>query len=146
MLNVIKANCHCNFSLNISVMDRIFIYAVIGIVICGNVRAGAKDADHSWTSINCHEFELVADNTGNYTSDEIRLHAAGSFDPHEPDSRNEQCFAIKMFSQDDREFDNYGISVSMLHVRSENNPDNFGKFGLVFNYQDKFNYDYVYIR
>ena len=127
-------------------MDLLFIFAVFGPLIYGKVIASSKNTDHSWTSINCQEFELVTDNTRNYTSDEIRLHSTGSFDPEEPDSRKEQCFAIKKFSKDDLEFDNYGISVSMLHVRSENNPESFGKFGLIFNYQDKFNYDYVYLR
>ena len=132
--------------LYILAMGRLFIFALIGLLTYGEAMAGSENTDHSWTSINCQEFELVAADTHNYTSDEIRLHAAGSFDPDEPDSRKEQCFAIKHFSHDDLEFENYGISVSMLHVRSQNNPESFGKFGLIFNYQDKFNYDYVYLR
>ena len=112
----------------------------------GKVIAGSNDNDHSWVSINCHKFELVASNNENYTSDEILLHAAGSVDPGDPESWNEQCFSIKKNSEDDLEFDNYGISVSMLHVRSQNDPEKFGKFGLIFNYQDEFNYDYLYLR
>ena len=127
-------------------MGRLLIFATIGILIDGNVLASSETTDHSWTSIHCDEFEMVVDRASNYTSDEIRLHAAGTIDPEEPDSRKQQCLAIKRFSKDDLHFDNYGISVSMLHVRSENNPDIFGNFGLIFNYQDKSNYDYVYLR
>ena len=56
------------------------------------------------------------------------------------------CLAIKKFSDDLLSFDDYGISVSMLHVKSNRDPKMFGNLGLVFNYQDEFNYDFVYLR
>jgi len=119
--------------------------------------ADARREDHSWTSINCQKFELVLDDNSNYTSDQILLHSAkngvndanyGDYedDYNEPSSgKRGHCLAIKKFSDDLLSFDNYGISVSMLHVKSNQDPKMFGNLGLVFNYQDEFNYDFVYL-
>ena len=123
----------------------------------GSVLADGKGTDHSWTSINCQKFELVLDDNSNYTSDQILLHSAKNGvndndndyddDYNEPSSgKRGHCLAIKQFSDDLLSFDDYGISVSMLHVKSNRDPEMFGNLGLVFNYQDEFNYDFVYLR
>ena len=75
-------------------MDRLLNFAVIGFIVYGNVMANSKNTDHSWTTMNCNEFELVIDNSNNYTSEQIRLDAARVIDPEVPDARKEQCFAI----------------------------------------------------
>ena len=126
--------------------------ALIAFAILGSCLANTNSEDHSWTSLNCQKFELVLDDASNYTSDQILLHSETNGvneddDDNEPSSeKNGHCFAIKKFSNDVLAFDNYGISVSMLHVKSNQSPDNFGSFGLVFNYQDELNYDFVYLR
>ena len=126
--------------------------------LLGSSFADARRADHSWTSINCQKFELVLDDNGNYTSDQILLHSAqnkvnddnyGDYDDdynEQPSGKRGHCLAIKKFSDDLLSFDDYGISVSMLHVKSNRDPKIFGNLGLVFNYQDEFNYDFVYLR
>ena len=126
--------------------------ALIAFATLGSCLANTNLQDHSWTSLNCQKFELVLDDASNYTSDQILLHSETNGvneddDDNEPSSgKNGHCFAIKKFSDDVLAFDNYGISVSMLHVKSNQSPDNFGSFGLVFNYQDELNYDFVYLR
>ena len=123
----------------------------------GSSLADGRRTDHSWTSINCQKFELVLDDNSNYTSDQILLHSAKNGvdddnndyddDYNQPSSSERgHCLAIKKFSENLLSFDDYGISVSMLHVKSNGDPKMFGNLGLVFNYQDEFNYDFVYLR
>ena len=139
-------------------MVCLLLFLTLAIELFGSSLADEKRTDHSWTSINCQKFELVLDDNSNYTSDQILLHSAkngvndanyGDYDDdyNQPSSgKRGHCLAIKKFSDDLLSFDNYGISVSMLHVKSNQDPKMFGNLGLVFNYQDEFNYDFVYLR
>ena len=52
------------------------------------------------------------------------------------------CFAI--FDDDQGEFKNYEIKAEMLSLESSEGS-NSGNIGLVFNYMDDENYDFVYL-
>ena len=54
----------------------------------------------------------------------------------------EHCIAIK--NTKEGKFDNYAIDVEMLSLES-NEGKNSGYLGLVFNYVDLMNYDFVYL-
>ena len=135
-------------------MLHLLIFVAVTEQLLGLCLVEARISDHSWTSVNCQKFELVLDDSSNYTSDQILLHSEkngvnddDNDDDNQPSSgKKGQCFAIKKFSDDTLSFDNYGISVSMLHVKSNQDPETFGNLGLIFNYQDELNYDFVYIR
>lgn len=132
-------------------MANSLVLFAVTLQIFGSSLANPMISDHSWTTVNCHRFELVLDDASNYTTDQILLHSrrngiAENDDDNEPSSQKKgHCFAIKKFSEDILSFDNYGISVSMLHVKSNQNLNSFGNIGLVFNYQDELNYDFVYL-
>ena len=140
------------FIFHISAMANSLVLFAVTLQIFGSSFANPMISDHSWTTVNCHRFELVLDDASNYTTDQILLHSrrngiAENDDDNEPSSQKKgHCFAIKKFSEDILSFDNYGISVSMLHVKSNQNLNSFGNIGLVFNYQDELNYDFVYLR
>ena len=135
-------------------MLHLLVFVAVTEQLLGHYLVEARNSDHSWTSVNCQKFELVLDDSSNYTSDQILLHSEkngvnddDNDDDNQPSSgKKGQCFAIKKFSDDMLSFDNYGISVSMLHVKSNQDPETFGHLGLILNYQDEFNYDFVYIR
>ena len=64
-------------------------------------------------------------------------------DSKEENSKNtDYCFAIK--DTDDQEFKNYEIGVDLLSLESIEGI-NTGALGLMFNYQDKRNYDFIYL-
>ena len=54
--------------------------------------------------------------------------------------RRDHCFAVNDGYQG--EFKNYEMSVEMLSLKSSEGP-NSGTIGLMFNYQDPMNYDFV---
>ena len=54
----------------------------------------------------------------------------------------EHCIAIK--NTNGEKFNNYAIEVEMLSLKS-NEGKNSGYLGLVFNYVDLMNYDFVYL-
>ena len=54
----------------------------------------------------------------------------------------DHCFAVN--DDDQGQFDSYEISVDMLTQQSSKGP-NSGTCGLMFNYQDPMNYDFVHL-
>ena len=142
---------------------RVF-FTVLGVNLLSQAICGSHIHDHSWTSVNCQQFELVIEDSSNYTSDQILLQSGDrvGFDSDEDSSDDNgarslrcdgdedcvgvgHCFGVKRFSKDILAYDNYGISVSMLTAKSSPGSENFGLMGLIFNFKDNGNYDYVYL-
>ena len=97
-------------------------------------------ADYSWTSTNCNKFELVVDSRNKNESEQIFLDNMYG----RPSDPGCPCYGIKKKAIDELSFDNYDISASMLFVNSDA-QDRFGDFGLIFNFQDDRNFDYIYL-
>ena len=133
-------------------METYIIFAAFVAHLSGQVLSGSNFYDHSWTSVNCQEFQLVIEDYSNNTSDQILLQS-GKLEGYEKCDGNKKeksdrddithCFGVKRYSEDKLAFDNYGIRVSMLSVGS--NQDNSGLMGLIFNFQDNMNYDFAYL-
>ena len=142
---------------------RVF-FTVLSVNLLSQAICGSHIDDHSWTSVNCQQFELVIEDSSNYTSDQILLQSGDrvGFDSDEDTSDSDgtpslrcdgdedcvgvaHCFGVKRFSKDILAYDNYGISVSMLTAKSSPGSENFGLMGLIFNFKDNGNYDYVYL-
>ena len=144
-------------------MNLLVFLTVLVVNLFGQAISGSHIDDHGWTSVNCQQFELIIEDSSNYTSDQILLQSSDSagFDGVEDNddavlrSRrcdygddcvgSNHCLGIKKFSNDILAYDNYGIGVSMLTAKSNSESDNYGLMGLIFNFQDNRNYDYVYI-
>ena len=56
---------------------------------------------------------------------------------------NEQCLAIK--DENKGEYKNYQVSVDFLSLES-NEGQNSGYLGIIFNFLDQMNYDFLYVR
>ena len=137
-------------------MKALVFFVVLGVLLTAQVSSGSHINDHSWTSINCEEFELVIEDSSNYSDDQILLQSGEIKRNDDGEYDLNHCFGVKKFSEDILAFDNYGVSASMLAIGSKPNQDdvgerstqtskNFGLMGLIFNFQDKLNYEYVYI-
>ena len=133
-------------------MEAYIVFAALVAYLPGLVFPGSHFYDHSWTSVNCQEIQLVIEDGTNNTSDQILLQSSKveSNDKSEdkkkemPDRDHiEHCFGVKRYSENKLAFDNYGISVSMLSAGS--NQDEFGLMGLIFNFQDNLNYEFAYL-
>jgi hypothetical protein len=97
-------------------------------VICCNV----SDAfECKWDVHNCGQNEVIC-NTG----ESVYL------DAKEPIPDKDHCLAIE--DNDKGEFENYEISVDMLSLESIEGT-NSGNLGIIFNFQDELNYDFVYL-
>ena len=136
-------------------MEKLFLSAALVASLVSQVFSVSRFNDHSWKSVNCLKFDLVIEDSSNYTSDQILLQSGnivehveykGEKKPMQAEDEVEHCLGIKTFSEDSLAFDNYGISVSMLNVGSNENSDNFGMMGLIFNFQDNSNYDFAVLR
>jgi len=123
-----------------------FFLAAAFLLFFGSASADPSSLDHSWTVSNCHKSEIVVDRTKNYTSDQILLDATGT-PTTDVYGSGQHCFAVKRFSEDRLAFVNYGIGVAMLHVQSndDNTETTLGNPGLIFNYENEFHYEYLYI-
>ena len=124
-------------------MNSLIFYLTICLSMYSTAVVSKETNDeYSWTSINCNKFEIVLDDfTHANQSEQILLdnmHEGGADLPC-------PCMGIKRQSIDELPFDNYDISVSMLYVDSDR-PEDFGYFGLIFNYQDDKNYEYIHLR
>ena len=137
-------------------MKAIVSFVALGALLTAQTFSGSHINDHSWTSINCEEFELVIEDSSNYSDDQILLQSGEIKRNDDGEYDLNHCFGVKKFSEDILAFDNYGVSASMLAIGSKPNQDdvgerstqtskNFGLMGLIFNFQDKLNYEYVYI-
>ena len=129
-------------------MQPSFIVATIFVTILGLAPASQRKHDHKWVSTNCYKSEVIVGGDGNSSFDQILLQASGTELKGDKfkDTQIEHCFAIHQFSEDELTFDNYGISVRMQYQSTEIDPKHNSHIGLIFNYEDDFNYEYAYLR
>ena len=83
-----------------------------------------------WDVMNCNQVELSYGD-----SESILLDAKRPLD-------EEQCIAIK--DQDYGDYNNYVIEVDLLSLESVEGQ-NSGHIGVIFNYLDSRNYDFIYL-
>ena len=84
----------------------------------------------SWKAMHCDRDEVLCDE-----NESILLDAKNP-------QRTEHCFAIR--DKSIGKFRNYEIEVEMLSLESKEGQ-NSGYLGIVFNYLDQKNYDFVYL-
>ena len=84
-----------------------------------------------WDVMNCNQAEVSAGD-----NESVLLDAKRPLD-------EEQCIAIK--DQDYGDYKNYAIEVDLLSLESVEGQ-NSGNVGVIFNYQDRKNYDFVSLR
>ena len=84
----------------------------------------------SWKAIHCDRDEIPCDQ-----KESVLLDAKNP-------QKTEHCFAIRDTSLG--KFRNYEIEAEMLSLES-NEGQNSGYLGIIFNYQDQLNYDFVYL-
>ena len=123
-------------------MNPLIFYLTIVLSMYSTVVVSEETNDESsWTAINCNKFEVVLEDPSHANQSEQilldNMHEGGADLPC-------PCIGIKKQSIYDLTFDNYDISASMLYVDSDA-PEEFGYFGLIFNYQDDKNFEYIYL-
>ena len=111
-------------------------YLVIFILKCCISSYKAESA-FQWDIKNCRHNEILFD-----PEKRVYLDAKESFGPPRTDGL-EHCFAI--FDDDQGEFKNYEIKAEMLSLESSEGS-NSGNIGIVFNYMNDENYDFVYLK
>ena len=104
-------------------------YLILQLGIQGLVVVEASSG--KWDVMNCNQAEV---SYGDYES--ILLDAKRPLD-------EEQCIAIK--DQDYGDYKNYALEVDLLSLESVEGQ-NSGNVGVIFNYLDRRNYDFVYLR
>ena len=90
-----------------------------------------KESECRWDVHNCGQVEFVC-------NPEQSIH----LDAKESMPEKKHCLAIH--DDDKGELENYEIGVDMLSHESIEGI-NSGNLGIVFNYQDELNYDFVYL-
>ena len=91
-----------------------------------------------WDVHNCGHAEVLC-----APDESVHLDAKQSFATNPPKKANLQhCFAIQ--DNDKGQFQNYEISVEMLSLESVEGI-NSGYVGIIFNYLDDMNYDFIYL-
>ena len=97
-------------------------------VYCNQAEAQATSC--KWDVMHCDKSEVLCSG-----GEQILL-----------DSKNplhaDHCFAIK--DNDNGDFRNYEIQVDLLSLES-NEGQNSGYLGIIFNYLDQMNYDFIYL-
>ena len=110
-------------------MWYIFWKIFIAFCVYGN-QAEAQVTSCKWDVMHCDKSEVLC------SKDESIL----------LDSKNplnaEHCFAIMDY--DNGDFRNYEIQVDLLSLES-NEGQNSGYLGIIFNYLDQINYDFIYL-
>ena len=99
----------------------------IQIAICLRVVSGSVC---SWKALHCDRDEVLCDE-----KESVLLDAKNP-------QNTDHCFAIRDTTLG--KFRNYDVEVDMLSLES-NEGQNSGHLGIVFNYQDQLNYDFVYL-
>ena len=94
-----------------------------------SVLAAVEASSGKWDVMNCNQVELSCGD------DSILLDAKRPLD-------EEQCIAIK--DQDYGDYKNYEIEVDLLSLESVEGQ-NSGNIGVIFNYLDRRNYDFIYL-
>jgi len=103
-----------------------FLFLHLGIPFLIAVEASSG----KWDVMNCNQVELSYGD-----SESILLDAKRPLD-------EEQCIAIK--DQDYGDYKNYEIEVDILSLESVEGQ-NTGNVGVIFNYLDSMNYDFIYL-
>ena len=112
-----------------------FYWAIFILKCC--ISSYKAESTFQWDVKNCRHNEILFD-----PEKSVYLDAKESFSPTKKE-RLEHCMAI--FDNDQGEFKNYEIKAEMLSLESTEGT-NSGNIGLVFNYIDDANYDFVYLR
>ena len=113
-----------------------WFYCAIFIFNCCFSSYKAESA-FQWDVKNCRHNEILFD-----PEKRVYLDAKETFGPPRTEGL-EHCIAI--FDHDQGEFKNYEIKAEMLSLESSEGS-NSGNIGLVFNYMDDENYDFVYLK
>ena len=90
-----------------------------------------EDSNCTWIVQHCGKHEIQCNPEENIYLDSKDIR-----------QKEVDCFAVKNSTEDD--FKNYEIEVEMLSLKSIEGV-NTGTIGLMFNYQDEMNYDFVYV-
>ena len=98
------------------------------------VLAKEQKRDCNWDVHNCNHAEVLCN------SEEEESVYLDAKDPNAEES--DHCYAI--LDEDKGEFKNYEISVEMLSLESTEGT-NSGNVGIMFNFLDEMNYDFVYL-
>ena len=104
-------------------LQYLFLLQSISVIVAVEASPG------KWDVTNCNQVELTCGD------DSILLDAKRPLD-------EEQCIAIK--DQDHGDYRNYEIEVDFLSLESVKGQ-NFGHLGVIFNYLDRRNYDFIYL-
>ena len=101
---------------------------ILTLLLQNSYLADASGCDYE--ILNCHREEVICD-----VEDKLLL-----------DSKNSQdethCIAIQ--NNEYKNLQNYKIEVEMLSLESEEGT-NSGYLGIIFNYRDPMNYDFVFL-
>ena len=106
----------------------LYQFLLLSISVLANVEGKSKSSG-KWDVTNCNQVELTCGD------DSILLDAKRPLD-------EEQCIAIK--DQDYGDYKNYEIEVDFLSLESVQGQ-NSGHLGVIFNYLDRRNYDFIYL-
>ena len=104
----------------------LFFFSLFGIPFFIAVEASSG----KWDVMNCNQVELSYGD-----SESILLDAKRPLD-------DEHCFAIK--DKDNGDYRNYEVKVDLLSLESAEGQ-NSGYIGIIFNFLDQMNYDFVYL-
>ena len=110
---------------------------ILVLMTLGSAISSKKSLN--WRSYNCDEVDITTNDVDNDGSENVLLDATGKFIK----AGVTRCVAIR--DKTYGKFQNYEISVAMLNVASSRGV-NFGHLGIVFNFIDESNYDYIYLR
>ena len=112
-------------------MNKMF-HAIWQIILLSFIyhQVAVEGTTCKWDVMHCDKSEVLCSN------DERIL-----LDAKNPLNR-EHCFAVK--DNDYGDFRNYEIKVDLLSLES-NEGQNSGYLGIVFNYLDQINYDFVFL-
>ena len=108
-------------------------YALETLIVCIHIANSIPTVSGSvcsWKTMNCGRDEVLCDQ-----KESVLLDAKNP-------QKTEHCFAIRDASLG--KFRNYEIEAEMLSLES-NEGQNSGYLGIIFNYQDQWNYDFVYL-
>ena len=111
----------------------IIFFALISVSSSSDVTADCK-----WHFHNCLNAEILC-----YPDESVHLDAKIPFPVNPLKGANlDHCFAIQ--DVDKGQYQNYEVSVELLSLESTEGT-NSGNVGIVFNYLDDMNYDFVFL-
>ena len=102
----------------------------IVILFLGYKFSSVSGSTCSWSTIHCDRDEIVCKENESILLDAKNLLGEG------------HCLAIN--DEDNEKFRSYEVKVDLLSLES-NEGQNSGYLGIVFNYLDEMNYDFVYL-